>query len=59
MSVVNEEVKNSKMYEKLKARYEKGYCTKQQLARYVDLGVISADEYEEIVGETCTTEGRP
>lgn len=59
MGTVNEEVKHSKMYEKLKARYEKGYCTKQQLARYADLGAISADEYEEIAGEPCTTEGRP
>lgn len=58
MSVVNEEVKNSKMYKKLKVRYEKGYCTKQQLARYADLGAISAEEYEDIVGEPCTTEGR-
>lgn len=58
MSVVTEDVNHSKMYEKLKVRYEKGYCTKQQLARYADLCAISADEYEEIVGEPYTTEGR-
>ena len=51
MSAVTEDVNRSKIY-------EKGYCTKQQLARYADLGAISTDEYEEIVGEPYTTEGR-
>ena len=45
------EVQHSARYEKLKERYEKNYCTKEQLARYVELGAITADEYEEITGE--------
>lgn len=32
----------------IKSRYEKGYVTDTQLARYMELGVITADEYEEI-----------
>ena len=42
---------HSMMYEKLKTRYEKNYCTKEQLAQYVALGAITSDEYEEITGE--------
>ena len=44
-------MEHSKLFEKLKSRYEKGYCTKAQLARYVELGAITAEEYEEITGE--------
>ena len=32
------------MYEQIKARYEKGYVTDEQLARYVELGVISDEQ---------------
>ncbi len=42
---------HSKLYEKIKTRYEKGYVTKAQLARYVELGAITAAEYEEICGD--------
>lgn len=42
---------HSKMYEKIKTRYDKGYVTKAQLARYVELGAITSEEYEEIAGE--------
>lgn len=42
---------HSKMFEKIKTRYEKGYVTKAQLARYVELEAITAEEYEEICGE--------
>lgn len=42
---------HSKDFEKYKARYERGGCTKGQLKRLVELGAITADEYEEIAGE--------
>ena len=32
----------------IKSRYEKGYVTDTQLARYMELGVITAEEYKEI-----------
>ena len=42
---------HSKMFEKYKARYERGGCTKEQLRKLVSLGVLTEDEYEEITGE--------
>ena len=39
------------MFEKYKARYERGGCTKEQLRKLVSLGVLTEDEYEEITGE--------
>ena len=36
------------MYEQIKERYEKGYITDEQLARYVTLGVITDEQAEEI-----------
>ena len=30
------------------SRYEKGYVTDTQLTRYMELGVITAEEHEEI-----------
>ena len=39
------------MYEKIKERYEKGYITDEQLARYVSLGVITDEQAAEIKGE--------
>lgn len=47
------ENKHSKDFEKYKARYERGGCTKGQLKRLVSLGAITADEYREITGEEC------
>lgn len=44
-------MEHSKMYEKYKARYERGGCTKAQLKRLVQLGAITEIEYEEITGE--------
>ena len=49
----------------IKTRYEKGYVTDTQLTRYMELGVITAEEYEEIYNtrhmednyETVTKEG--
>jgi uncharacterized XkdX family phage protein len=49
-------MEHNKMYEKLKTRYEKNYCTKEQLKRYASLGAITAEEYEEITGEALETE---
>lgn len=42
---------HSKMYEKIKKRYDKGYVTREQLHRYVELEAITPEEYEEICGE--------
>lgn len=39
------------MYEKIKARYLKGYVRRDQLKRYASLGIITAEQYEEICGE--------
>ena len=32
----------------IKTRYEKGYVTDTQLTRYMELGVITVEEYEDI-----------
>lgn len=39
------------MFEELKRRYEKNWCRKDQLQRFVQLGVITEQEYEDITGE--------
>ena len=39
------------MFESLKERYEKNWCRKDQLVRYVQLGAITAEEYKQITGE--------
>lgn len=38
------------MYEKIKSRYDKGYIRIEQLKRYVELGVITQEQFEEISG---------
>lgn len=38
----------SKKAETIKTRYEKGYVTDVQLQRYMELGVITQEEYDEI-----------
>jgi uncharacterized XkdX family phage protein len=38
-------------FEKYKKRYQRRGCTKEQLARLVELGALTADEYKEITGE--------
>lgn len=38
-------------FEKWNDRYEKHWCTKDQLRRLVDLEVLTDEEYEEITGE--------
>ncbi|WP_130850766.1 XkdX family protein [Intestinimonas timonensis] len=42
------------MYETIKARYDKGYVTDEQLGRYVTLGVLTEDQAEEIKGGSST-----
>lgn len=42
---------HSKRFEDLSARYGRGGCTKDQLRRFTDYGVLTADEYKEITGE--------
>ena len=41
---------HSKKYNTIKSRYDKDYVTIEQLHRYVELGAITPDEYEEICG---------
>lgn len=38
-------------FEKWKDRYNKHWCTKAQLAKLVELEVLTESEYEEITGE--------
>jgi len=38
-------------FEKWNDRYKKHWCTKEQLKRLVQLGVLTEEEYEEITGE--------
>lgn len=45
--------------EKIKTRYLKGYVTDEQLKRYLELGAITQDEYNEIYAakHSAETEG--
>lgn len=36
------------MFENLKKKYEKGYVRKDQLMRYVRIGIITEEEMEQI-----------
>ena len=49
------------MYEQLKARYDKGYITDAQLDRYVELGVISDEQAQQIKsgGDTLIVDAVP
>ena len=38
-------------FEKWNERYKKHWCTKEQLQRLVQLGVLTEEEYKEITGE--------
>jgi len=38
-------------YEKYKRRYDRGGARKDQIERLTQLGVLTPDEYEDIVGE--------
>lgn len=48
-------MEKSKNFNNLKTRYEMGFCTKEQLAKYVEIQnpnySITKEEYEEITGE--------
>lgn len=48
---ITESAAHSGMYEKYRARYGRGGCTKGQLSRLVALGALTPEEYEEITGE--------
>lgn len=39
------------MYKKIKSRYDKGYIRIDQLKRYVELGIITQEQYETICGK--------
>lgn len=43
--------KHSALFEKYAKRYARGGCTKEQLARLVELGALTAAEYKEITGD--------
>ena len=43
----------SKKAEQIKARYDRGYVTDEQLIRYMELGVISEEEYNIIIGNVA------
>lgn len=53
-------MEHSKYYEKYAERYARGGCTKEQLQKLVALGILTQEEYNEIVGvneeETVTEE---
>jgi uncharacterized XkdX family phage protein len=38
-------------FERIKFYYDKGWCSKEQLRKYVEFGVITIQEYELICGE--------
>ena len=38
-------------FEKWNDRYKKHWCTKEQLQRLVQIGVLTEEEYKEITGE--------
>ncbi len=42
---------HSKLFEMYKERYDKGWCSKEQLAEIVKLGRLTPEEYKEITGE--------
>lgn len=43
---------HSKYFEKYQQRYNNGGCTKAQLRRLVELGILTVSEYEEITSES-------
>lgn len=46
------------MYEKIKKFYDMGLYTTAQVHKFVDKGIITEEQYAEIVGvELCVTEG--
>ncbi len=49
--MANTTTEHSERFDTLKRRYDRGGCTKSQLHRFVELGALRADEYEEITGE--------
>lgn len=44
------------MFESLKERYEKNWCRKDQLQRFVELGAITPEQYKEITDEAYSAE---
>lgn len=44
-------VAHSPAFEKYRKRYNRGGCTKEQLQELVNLGILTAAEYEEITGD--------
>jgi uncharacterized XkdX family phage protein len=46
---------HSPSYERIKENYDKGWVTLAQLKKYVQLGVITEEEYTEICGGSYPT----
>ncbi len=44
------------MFKSLKERYEKNWCRKDQLQRFVQLGAITPEQYKQITGEPLEAE---
>lgn len=42
---------HSPLFDKYYKRYQRGGCTKEQLARLVELGALTPEEYKEITGD--------
>lgn len=42
---------HSEQLEKYAKRYKRGGCTKKQLSQLVELGILTAEEYEKIITE--------
>lgn len=45
-------------FERWKQRYEKHWCTKEQLQRLVELQVLTPEQYTEITGEEISDESK-
>ena len=56
MAEIQKITEPSKRFEELKARFERGGCTKGQLYRFSEFGVLTPEEYKEIAGEDNTWE---
>lgn len=44
------------LFESLKERYEKNWCRKDQLQKYVQLRAITPEQFKEITNEEFTTD---
>lgn len=52
MAAKKKTVTHSPQFEKYKKRYDRNGCTKEQLQQLVTLEILTAEEYEEITGDS-------